>query len=68
MISQSLKNAQPRGRGELAHNSVLQFALAGPHCGGSFAAGIVIFVLLPFYWMAKSSFQTNTEIIAIPPT
>jgi multiple sugar transport system permease protein len=32
-----------------------------------FAFGIVVFVLLPFYWMVKSSFQTNSEIIAIPP-
>jgi multiple sugar transport system permease protein len=28
---------------------------------------MVIFVLLPFYWMLKSSFQTNSEIIAVPP-
>jgi multiple sugar transport system permease protein len=32
-----------------------------------FAIGMVIFVLLPFYWMLKSSFQTNSEIIAAPP-
>lgn len=32
-----------------------------------FAAGIVLFVLFPFYWMLKSSFQTNTDIVAIPP-
>jgi multiple sugar transport system permease protein len=25
-------------------------------------------ILLPFYWMLKSSFQTNTEILAVPPT
>lgn len=28
---------------------------------------ILIFVLFPFYWMLKSSFQTNTEIVAVPP-
>lgn len=32
-----------------------------------FALTVLSFVLLPFYWMLKSSFQTNTDIIAIPP-
>jgi multiple sugar transport system permease protein len=28
---------------------------------------ILFFILLPFFWMIKSSFQTNTEILAAPP-
>jgi multiple sugar transport system permease protein len=34
---------------------------------GAFALLIVTYVLLPFFWMLKSSFQTNQEIVAIPP-
>jgi multiple sugar transport system permease protein len=30
-------------------------------------ATILIYILFPFYWMLKSSFQTNTEIVAVPP-
>jgi multiple sugar transport system permease protein len=33
----------------------------------AFALLIVVYILLPFYWMLKSSFQTNQEIMAIPP-
>lgn len=29
---------------------------------------VLVYILLPFYWMLKSSFQTNLEIRAIPPT
>jgi multiple sugar transport system permease protein len=32
-----------------------------------FSILILIYILLPFYWMLKSSFQTNREIMAIPP-
>ncbi|MCL6430154.1 MAG: carbohydrate ABC transporter permease [Anaerolineae bacterium] len=32
-----------------------------------FMAGVLVFVLMPFYWMLKSSFQTNKEILAMPP-
>jgi multiple sugar transport system permease protein len=28
---------------------------------------VIIFTLFPFYWMLKSSFQTPSEIIALPP-
>lgn len=28
---------------------------------------LLLYILLPFYWMVKSSFQTNTEVSAIPP-
>jgi len=31
------------------------------------AVAISAFILLPFYWMLKSSFQTNREILAVPP-
>lgn len=31
------------------------------------AAAVFIYVLMPFYWMLKSSFQTDMEIMAIPP-
>lgn len=26
-----------------------------------------LYILFPFYWMIKSSFQTNTEIVSVPP-
>lgn len=32
-----------------------------------FAVTTFIFVLLPFFWTLKSSFQTDLEILAIPP-
>ena len=28
---------------------------------------VLFFILLPFYWMLKSSFQTNSEILMAPP-
>lgn len=28
---------------------------------------MLVYILLPVYWMVKSSFQTNTEIRALPP-
>ena len=28
---------------------------------------VLVYILLPFYWMVKSSFQTNLETRAIPP-
>lgn len=28
---------------------------------------VLIYILLPFYWMIKSSFQTNIDIRAVPP-
>ena len=28
---------------------------------------VAVYVLFPFYWMLKSSLQTNREIVAIPP-
>lgn len=31
------------------------------------ALSIATFILFPFYWMLKSSFQTNREILAVPP-
>lgn len=34
---------------------------------GTASAFVLFFILLPFYWMLKSSFQTNTEILAAPP-
>jgi multiple sugar transport system permease protein len=30
-------------------------------------ASLLTFLLLPFYWMLKSSFQTNIDLMAIPP-
>jgi len=34
----------------------------------AFGAGVAfLYILMPFYWMLKSSFQTDMEIIAIPP-
>jgi len=30
-------------------------------------AAVLVFVLMPFFWMIKSSFQTDSEIMAIPP-
>lgn len=34
---------------------------------GTASAFVLFFILLPFYWMLKSSFQTNTEILTAPP-
>jgi multiple sugar transport system permease protein len=31
------------------------------------AAAVFFYILMPFYWMLKSSFQTDLEIIQIPP-
>jgi multiple sugar transport system permease protein len=31
------------------------------------AISIIVYVMMPFYWMVKSSFQTNQEIASIPP-
>lgn len=69
MTSQSLKHAPTRGQVVHLHRTPLQTIMRwlGRAVVAFFAAAIVIFVLLPFYWMLKSSFQTNTEIIAIPP-
>ena len=69
MISQSSTTVQPRGRAKPARKSVPQTIIRwlGRTVVALFAVSTVIFVLLPFFWMLKSSFQTNTEIIAIPP-
>jgi multiple sugar transport system permease protein len=32
-----------------------------------FVAIMLVFILFPFYWMLKSSFQTNLGILSIPP-
>jgi multiple sugar transport system permease protein len=32
-----------------------------------FSLAVLIYILLPFYWMVKSSFQSNREIMSIPP-
>ncbi|MBD3309528.1 ABC transporter permease subunit [candidate division KSB3 bacterium] len=32
-----------------------------------FATVVLVYILMPFYWMLKSSLQTNLEIAAIPP-
>jgi multiple sugar transport system permease protein len=34
---------------------------------GILGAALLVFLLLPFYWMVKSAFQPNVEIVAIPP-
>jgi multiple sugar transport system permease protein len=69
MISESLENTQTRGRATPARSAAMQTLMrwSGRIVVAFFAVGIVIFVLLPFYWMLKSSFQTNSEIIAVPP-
>jgi multiple sugar transport system permease protein len=33
-----------------------------------FVVAVFAFILLPFYWALKSSFETDMEILAIPPT
>lgn len=32
-----------------------------------FVSVMLVYILLPFYWMLKSSFQSNREIVAVPP-
>jgi multiple sugar transport system permease protein len=69
MISESMENTQTPVQVTPARGTALQTAMRwlGRIVVALFALGIVIFVLLPFYWMLKSSFQTNSEIIAVPP-
>jgi multiple sugar transport system permease protein len=69
MISESLENTGAGVQVTPARNTVSQTLArwAGRIVVAIFAIGMVIFVLLPFYWMLKSSFQTNSEIIAAPP-
>jgi len=33
----------------------------------AFVTAALVYVLFPFYWMLKSSFQTNVEVVASPP-
>jgi multiple sugar transport system permease protein len=69
MISKSFENAQTPVQVAPARSAALQTLMRwlGRIVAALFALGIVVFVLLPFYWMLKSSFQTNSEIIAVPP-
>ena len=69
MISERSENLQAQGQVTTTQNGVYHTTMKwlGRVVVALFAISIVIFVLLPFYWMLKSSFQTNSEIIAIPP-
>jgi multiple sugar transport system permease protein len=69
MISENSEDLPARGQVTNAQNTVFSTIMrwSGRIVVSLFAISIVIFVLLPFYWMLKSSFQTNSEIIAIPP-
>lgn len=66
MISESLENTRTQGQVTTARQTALQAIMRwlGRIAVALFAIGIVVFVLLPFYWMLKV--QTNSEIIAIP--
>lgn len=60
----SLRQAKTRSAGEKSFGFVKLLAALGL---ASLIIIMLIFILLPIYWMLKSSFQTNFEIRAVPP-
>lgn len=68
MISQAQTSSTTNAPGQVRQSmSDLLLKWLGRLAIVLFALATLVFVLLPFYWMLKSSFQTNTDIIAIPP-
>ncbi|HSV86123.1 MAG TPA: carbohydrate ABC transporter permease [Levilinea sp.] len=63
-MSRDLEMEQSARKGAAARRmrKIRDFALIG-----TASVFVLFFVLLPFYWMLKSSFQTNAEILAAPP-